>query len=200
MSPASRKYAEGQSPRERIINAARKLFGSRGFHATTTAELASEANVSMGQIYRLFASKDEVVLAIVEEDTRTRVATMHAIFDSVERDERTISEAIQAITEASLLNADGGLLFEILAESYRNPTVAERLETLTQFYRDGIRRLASLARPGVSPDELEAYVEIMMACFIGFGHHRVLSSADIERIGRSTACLMTRALSVGDDV
>ena len=154
----------------------------------------------MGQIYRLFASKDEVVLAIVEEDTRTRVATMHAIFDSVERDERTISEAIQAITEASLLNADRGLLFEILAESYRNPTVAERLETLTQFYRDGIRRLASLARPGVSPDELEAYVEIMMACFIGFGHHRVLSSADIERIGRSTACLMTRALSVGDDV
>lgn len=199
MSPGPKQHATDPSPRERIVQAARKLFDLQGFHGTTTAELASEARVSMGQIYRLFANKDEVVLAIVEENTRNRVAAMHAIFDSVERGERTIAEAVQSITQVPMLNEDRGLSFEILAESCRNPSVARRLESLTQFYRDGIRRLASLAKPSVSPDELEAYAEIMTACFIGLGFHSTISPADVDRIGRSTACLMTRALGVPSD-
>src|SRR3546814_20278573 len=66
MKRSSRNYAEGESPRERIVNAARRLFGSKGFYATTTAELAEEASVIVGQIYRLFTDKDDVILAIVE--------------------------------------------------------------------------------------------------------------------------------------
>src|SRR3546814_15851732 len=57
MKRSSRNYAEGESPRERIVNAASRLFGSKGFYATTTAELAEEASVSVGQIYRLFTDK-----------------------------------------------------------------------------------------------------------------------------------------------
>src|SRR3546814_19304380 len=60
MKRSSRNYAEGESPRERIVNAASRLFGSKGFYATTTAELAEEASVSVGQIYRLFTDKDEI--------------------------------------------------------------------------------------------------------------------------------------------
>src|SRR3546814_17667251 len=45
MKRSSRNYAEGESPRERIVNAARRLFGSQGFYATTTAVLAQEASV-----------------------------------------------------------------------------------------------------------------------------------------------------------
>src|SRR3546814_7877616 len=47
---------------------------SKGFYATTTAELAEEASVSVGQIYRLFTDKDDVFLAIVEENVRVRLA------------------------------------------------------------------------------------------------------------------------------
>src|SRR3546814_1258821 len=87
MKRSSRNYAEGESPRERIVNAASRLFGSKGFYATTTAELAEEASVSVGQIYRLFTDKDDVILAIVEENVRVRLAEMHSIFDAVERRE-----------------------------------------------------------------------------------------------------------------
>src|SRR3546814_16804418 len=62
-------------PRERIIMAARKLFDAKGFHKTTTAELAAEAAVSIGQIYRLFENKDDVVLALVEENTHASVVS-----------------------------------------------------------------------------------------------------------------------------
>src|SRR3546814_5592757 len=103
----SRKYAEGESPRERIVNAARRLFGSKGFYATTTAELAVEAAVSIGQIYRLFTGKDDIILAIVEENVRVRVAGMYSIFDAVERGDLAMFDAIKAIAGSSLDNKIG---------------------------------------------------------------------------------------------
>lgn len=199
MKRSSRNYAEGESPRERIVNAARRLFGSKGFYATTTAELAEEASVSVGQIYRLFTDKDDVILAIVEENVRVRLAEMHSIFDAVERRELAMFEAIKAIAANSLHNEDGSLFYEILAEACRNPTVAERFETQTAFYRDGIRRLAALARPDVPAAELEAYGDVMMACFIGLGHRTAMSPpVDPEATSHSTACLMMRALGLAE--
>src|SRR3546814_4170818 len=85
--------------------------------------------------------------------------------------------------------------YEILAEACRNPLVAERFEAQTAFYREGIRRLAALARPDVSSAELEAYSDIMMACFIGLGHRTAVSPpVDAEATSHNTACLMMRAL------
>src|SRR5690606_26593701 len=114
--------------RERIINAARRLFGAKGFHPTTTAELAAEASVSMGQIYRHFDAKSDIVLAIVEKNVHARLAQMDAIFDTVERGKCSIFDAFKAISEISLVLDDGSLSYEILAEAVRNASVAERLE------------------------------------------------------------------------
>ncbi|MCF8710218.1 TetR/AcrR family transcriptional regulator [Rhizorhapis sp. SPR117] len=193
----SRKNVSGEAPRERIISVARKLFGAKGFHATTTNELATESSVSIGQVYRLFTSKDDIVLAIVAENSRRRVEQMHAIFDAVERKECSIFEAIKAIAGISLMRDDGELSFEILAEACRNPSVADRLEMMTAFYREGIRRLAALARPDVPSEELEAYIDVMMACFIGLGHRVAIApNADTESTSIRTACIMMRALGL----
>ena len=52
--------------RARILTAARTLFSANGFHQTSMAQLASAAQVSVGQIYRLFKGKEEVIEALVE--------------------------------------------------------------------------------------------------------------------------------------
>lgn len=189
------KDAIGKTPRERIIDAARELFGSKGFHSTTTAELASMAAVSMGQIYRHFSSKDDIILTIVEENVCKRVARMNSIFDAVQRGECSMFEALEAIASMSLQNQDEGLSYEILAESRHNPSVAERLGTLIASYRSGVQRLAILTSPNCTPEELEAYVSIMMACFIGLGHS-VIRSRTMKSgiIARHTATLLMRAL------
>lgn len=193
----ARKYPSGESPHERIISAARRLFGTKGFFATTTAELASEASVSIGQIYRLFSGKDDIILAIVEDNVRARVAKMHAIFDAMEAGDLDMFDALKAIIEISLHDPERGLSFEILAEAWRNPPVAERLDSLTDFYRDGVRRLAALARPNVSAAELDAYVNVMMACFIGFGQRTSNSPpVDAEATSHGAACLLIKALGL----
>ena len=53
--------------RERIIAAAAKLFGEKGYHNTTTAEIAESAGVAAGTIYIYFSSKEELLVAVFEE-------------------------------------------------------------------------------------------------------------------------------------
>lgn len=200
MARKPRKTVPDLPPRERIINAARLLFGAKGFHPTTTAELAAEASVSMGQIYRHFDAKSDIVLAIVEQNVHNRLAQMDALFDAVESGNCSIFEAFKTISEISLALDDGSLSYEILAEAVRNASVAEKLETLTTFFQAGVRRLAVLARPDIAPGDLDAYVDIMIACFVGLGLRTALNaSVDVDQASRNTACLMLRMLGVPED-
>jgi TetR/AcrR family fatty acid metabolism transcriptional regulator len=53
--------------REKIIGAAGRLFGEKGYHNTTTAEIAEAAGVAAGTIYIYFTSKEELLVAVFEE-------------------------------------------------------------------------------------------------------------------------------------
>lgn len=49
--------------RTRILQAARSVCGERGFEAARMEEIAAEAKVSKGTLYRFFPSKEELLLA-----------------------------------------------------------------------------------------------------------------------------------------
>ena len=51
-----------QDKRQRIMQAAEKLFSSRRFHEVTTDEVAREAKVGKGTIYLYFRDKDDLFL------------------------------------------------------------------------------------------------------------------------------------------
>ena len=53
--------------RQQIIDAARTRFASHGFARTSMPDLGKASGLSIGAIYRYFASKDEIVTAICEE-------------------------------------------------------------------------------------------------------------------------------------
>lgn len=50
-----------RATRQRLLRAALDLFTSRGYHASTTPEIARRAGVAEGTIYRHFASKEELL-------------------------------------------------------------------------------------------------------------------------------------------
>lgn len=53
-------------PRERILNAAYELFSRRGIRAVGTDEVIERAGVAKATLYRHFATKNDLVLAVLE--------------------------------------------------------------------------------------------------------------------------------------
>lgn len=53
--------------RERILNCAMDLFGQRGFRTTGIAQVCAAVPVSRRTVYRQFGSKEELVVAALEE-------------------------------------------------------------------------------------------------------------------------------------
>ncbi|MFN8589289.1 MAG: TetR/AcrR family transcriptional regulator [Candidatus Eisenbacteria bacterium] len=51
--------------RSRIVRAAMELFGEKGYHATSMAELFARADVNAGSLYHFFPGKQDVLLAVL---------------------------------------------------------------------------------------------------------------------------------------
>src|SRR5829696_7361042 len=59
--------------RTRILDAAERCFVRTGFHRATMQDIAAEAGMSAGNLYRYFPSKDAMVVGLAERD-RAEVA------------------------------------------------------------------------------------------------------------------------------
>jgi AcrR family transcriptional regulator len=139
---------------ERILRAAKYLFGRRGYAETTMEDVARRAHVAVGTIYNYFPSKPEIVLALLRRETgetlaagdavlaeaaRThdaRAATAHvgALFDVyVELLARHEREQLRELLAAALANSDtiGKAAFEMDAR------LLAQLHALLERLREG---------------------------------------------------------------
>src|ERR1700754_4449643 len=65
--------------RAEILSAARECFLERGFRATSMQELFASSGMSAGSVYSYFASKDELIVAIAEDNMREVLARFEAL-------------------------------------------------------------------------------------------------------------------------
>lgn len=61
---------EAVDRRERILTAAQSVFSEKGYRAAEVQDIAERAGVSKATIYKVFTSKDEILVTIVEENFR----------------------------------------------------------------------------------------------------------------------------------
>jgi AcrR family transcriptional regulator len=59
--------AQGEETRRRLYETATRLISERGWQATTLRDVAQEAGVSVGLLYRYFPSKQAIVLTLYDE-------------------------------------------------------------------------------------------------------------------------------------
>lgn len=90
------KQAERRAAtREVILKAGRRLFGERGFAATTMDDIADAAQVAKGAVYHHFANKEAVFEAVFELVSRDLVAEV----DRAVRTEKDVLAAMVAGTQ-----------------------------------------------------------------------------------------------------
>lgn len=60
------KQKRGQAKREALVQAAAELFWTRGFEATSLADIASASGVPLGNVYYYFKTKGELAQAVAD--------------------------------------------------------------------------------------------------------------------------------------
>jgi TetR/AcrR family transcriptional regulator, transcriptional repressor for nem operon len=63
---SSAGHGRGQGKRQRLIDAARQVFYTRGVERTALADIAAAAGIPLGNVYYYFKSKSDLVAAVVE--------------------------------------------------------------------------------------------------------------------------------------
>jgi AcrR family transcriptional regulator len=108
---------------ERLVDAARMLANETGSAAFTVAQVAARAGVNLKGFYRYFASKDDLLVALLEEDSRLGAdlvrAQVEAHTEPEERLRAAVTGALKLTTWPGALGYAGVLIREHrrLAES-----------------------------------------------------------------------------------
>jgi AcrR family transcriptional regulator len=85
-----------EATRAAIVEAAKRLFGERGFAATTIDNVATAARVAKGAVYHHFATKEALFEAVFDEVSQDLVAEV----DRVARSGKDALAAMAAGTQA----------------------------------------------------------------------------------------------------
>ncbi|WP_052341815.1 TetR/AcrR family transcriptional regulator [Salinarimonas rosea] len=186
--------------RTHILASARRCFLARGFHAASTADISREAGVSVANLYQYFPSKEELVLAMVEEDLTGDLAFFAHLFGGADGFLASVEAAFAALAEAGRARDELGLRAEIFAEALRNPRVHEALARSQEKLLTALaeRVAAAVARgeialaDGVAARDVAALLFTLADGVYSAGGLDILDGA---RAARCTRLLLARALT-----
>lgn len=182
--------------RRRITDAARKLFILNGFHSTGMAQLARESGVAIGQIYRDFSSKEDIVAALVAADCG-RLMMYDALDAAIgARDSGAVRRWLRDYLDPGD-ERDGARLFaEIIAESGRNPRIAAIFRDLHDQLRGHLRAALALLVPAADAARREATAEALMALSVGlFQYSFIAPERDVAPVLGAFHALLDRQLA-----
>jgi AcrR family transcriptional regulator len=142
MPKVSQDYRDAR--RAQILDAARRCFLREGFHATSMQDLFTESGLSAGAVYRYFASKDDVIFAIAEQNL---TEVMDVVRGAATRPGATVGEAVAEVLDLLRRKDEqqqvGSMAILVWAEVLRNPTLAGRFrQLLTDLRADLVRLIA----------------------------------------------------------
>jgi AcrR family transcriptional regulator len=158
-----RRADDGQSNRERVLEAAARVFAEQGLGASVPA-IASAAGVGVGTIYRTFESKHELIGDYVTAEGLTVTYDLPAVHAARDR----AGVAIIALFQRAQAQEDGlrpdfspadlGMFFAALAGAqHAVGRGSEAWKRMMGIFEDGLRAAAAqpLKAEPLSPEELE---------------------------------------------
>jgi AcrR family transcriptional regulator len=178
-----------RAQRERILVAAKQCFIEHGFHAASMASIAEVAGMSPGLMYRYFANKSAIVLAIIEEQL-DRVRS-----DIAELDARTcvgdhMLRHVEQWRTRDPAVMSPALVLEMSVEATRDPAIAAAIATKDRETRAAVT--AWLSRPvadgGLGLDaEAAASRALLLQCFMEGLAVRTVREPDVAPAERERA-------------
>jgi AcrR family transcriptional regulator len=115
--------------RDRILDAASKVFAAEGFTGATIDAIGQAAGFTKGAVYSNFESKDELFLALLDREFELRTELIATALDSGGGDTAATARALsRSVLDAVHGHADYQVLFvEYWLRAVRDPQLRDRL-------------------------------------------------------------------------
>jgi TetR/AcrR family transcriptional regulator, repressor for uid operon len=144
--------------RHQVLDAAAICFRNHGFHGASMAQISKTASMSPGHIYHYFDSKEAIIAAIVERDMEEMMEWTEMFYSSDDILQSMI-DGVSCGVEANTNHENAALMLEILAESARNPQIAETVQKSNQV---GNQRLTDLLSKDMRQRKTESNVNVQV--------------------------------------
>ncbi len=182
MTSAPARQRDAARTRAALLEAARELFGARGYTATTVRQVAERAGVDPALVMRYFGSKTSLFIAALDEGWHPREGHPYPVDEVVGR---TVRAGVTPLIQAAVAQTDDPEVLEAAAR-----IIHERLVT------------PLLAESGhVHPDDAHLRAELAAAALAGIvtaratGLFETLAAADLDTVlqlaRRITHCTLT---------
>jgi AcrR family transcriptional regulator len=141
----SQSPPEASPARRRLLDTATRLFYERGIHAVGIDRIIADAGVAKATFYNHFPSKDDLVVAYIEEQDRLGRAAVAALPRQHPR--KMIAAIMGRISEAVVAGGWRGCPFLNAAAEYPNPDspVRQAIDARRSWYHDSLRDLLAAA-------------------------------------------------------
>jgi AcrR family transcriptional regulator len=154
--------------RQRILDGAHRAMLSGGYRGTTMPEIATEAGVSVGLLYRYFDSKEELYLAMCEAVTQAQLDDLAVQLGQISDPRERLASAIDLFVDGLHAERWGPIVIAGWSEADVKPAL-----------RDMLRRRC---------DQIRAFVQMFLREAVVRGE--LEASADLEELALATAMLL----------
>jgi AcrR family transcriptional regulator len=152
--------AHEQEVRDRILEAAARVFAEKGYHSSTIADVVRESGLSVGAIYTYFSGKDELIRLTCDQLAARGLDELAARLATAKTTAERLSIAVRLYVE-TIDEYDGApgqvTLVQAWAEADREPGVREMLAARRE-------RLVGAGRfilaQGVATGELPSWLDV----------------------------------------
>jgi AcrR family transcriptional regulator len=144
--------------RTEILDAAERCFARSGFHRASMQDICGEAQMSPGNLYRYFPSKEALIAGICERNRADAVASF-ALVDQAPN----FFDGLAELARHHLVDrtdAEVGLCAEIMAESRRHPEIAKLYQAIETDIKE---RIANMLRTAAARGEIRNDVDFASA-------------------------------------
>ncbi len=135
---------EAEERKEEILDAAEKLFGTKGFDHTSTNDILEAVGIARGTLYYHFKSKEEILDGVIERISNRLMSDAGKVIRDTEL------PVLERLTKAILaLNVESEIGHEVMEQVHR-PQNALMHQKMQQQLLDGITPLfTELVEEGV---------------------------------------------------
>lgn len=115
-----------------ILNSAIKVFSKKGFEAARMEDIAKTAKLSVGGMYWYYKSKEEIIIAIMEQLIDKDVKDLRVLLEA----EGSVRARLEAYISLSLEAAQEyiPITYELYSLAHRNAKVKNHIRAFLQTY------------------------------------------------------------------